>query len=66
MAAPFDRAQTAQDMLGLDDVRGDCIGGNVDPDIDSTGRDQDTFIGNTDPWPGGSPVETCMQDRAGL
>ena len=60
------RAQTAKDMLGLTDLRGDHLQGNTDPDIDPTNRDLDTFLNNKDAWPGGAPVETQMQDRAGL
>lgn len=56
--------QTAQDILGLVDLRGDHLQGNVDPDIDATNRGHDDFVANKIEWPGGLPVEQTLQPRS--
>ena len=58
MATP----RTAQDILGLEDLRGDYIQGNTDPDIDETNRGPSDFVSNKVTNPGGEPFPPHWDD----
>ena len=55
--------QTAKQILGLADLRGDAIQGNVEVTIDSTGRTRDDFENNKIEWPAGEPFDQQLADR---
>lgn len=51
------KPQTAKEQLGLDDLRGDYLQGNVESEVVSAvNRTQEDFENNKDPWPSGEPA----------
>ena len=48
------KPQTAKQILGLTDLRGDYLQGNVESVV--VARESADFIANKDPWPAGEPA----------